>query len=612
MQGCNKVNKSLECIGDAYFCLDCNWKFTYANKSAEKILGKNTEELVGKVIWHEFPELVGTDIEKACGKAMKIGILQCLETKGRLPGTWYNVIAYPCCTGISVYCYDISKLKKYEDEIIFQSHLLESVHDAIVAADENYRISYWNHMAERIFGWTAQEATGHSSEEIFKTIFPNSTRKYIMDIIYNDGLYIGEVICHHKDGRPLCTGVRSKALRDADGKFKGYVATLRDITELKQMETELKTSRDKYQALIETNADFIWEVDRAGRFTYCSPQVEKLWGYKPADLIGKSAFDTMPFNEREEWFKDFKKVPEFSGEVWRVQTISRDKNGNTVSVETSGVPFFDDKGEFAGYRGITRDITENKKSEQALQGLVKKLRKLDEHKNSFLASLSHELRNPMASIMMGISLIEHGEKEGKTSLNTVKIMKRQITQLSRLIDDLLDVTRIKNNKIKLKKETIELNDAVYNVTMDYNYQFAEKGVKLEVELAPVELYLEADITRITQAIANLLGNALKFTENGGNVKVRLALDEENREAIISIRDTGLGIPPELIPDLFEPFIQADKTLDRSGGGLGLGLAIVKGIIELHHGSISVLSEGLGKGSEFIARLPISYEKNQLL
>ncbi len=247
-------------------------------------------------------------------------------------------------------------------------------------------------------------------------------------------------------------------------------------------------------------------------------------------------------------------------------------------------------------------------SEQRALALVEDLKKIDYQKNQFLNSLSHELRNPLASMMMSLSLIKLADPASAQVVRAMEIFERQTIQLSRLVDDLMEVTRITQNKIKLKIELVELNNLVLTTVKDYKQMFVEKGVSLKVKNNSQPLYVLADSTRLIQIIENLLYNALKFTNVGGEVQVMVSKDEGQGEAVLKVNDNGIGIKQELLEDLFLPFVQADISLDHSSGGIGLGLAIVKGMVDLHGGKVSAKSDGLGKGAQFIIQLPL--EVNQ--
>ncbi len=210
----------------------------------------------------------------------------------------------------------------------------------------------------------------------------------------------------------------------------------------------------------------------------------------------------------------------------------------------------------------------------------------------------------MASIMMSLSLLDRVSLDGDESPKGPGNCQAPRNQLTHLVDDLLDITRIDQNKITLKKELVELRRIVQQAVADYQGQFTEKEISLETQLTADPIYLEADPARLTQIIGNLLHNAAKFTAKGDKTLVTVSQDLKTKEAVIRIKDSGIGIIPVLLPDLFQPFMQVDSTLDRSRGGLGLGLAIVKGMVELHGGSVAANSEGLGYGTQFTVRLPI--------
>jgi signal transduction histidine kinase/CheY-like chemotaxis protein len=258
---------------------------------------------------------------------------------------------------------------------------------------------------------------------------------------------------------------------------------------------------------------------------------------------------------------------------------------------------------------LTADTIERAGTTEALEQsrnqaltLVGELRKTDHKKNIFMSILSHELRNPLASISAGLQLLDIATEESMIA-NTRGIIKREMVQLCRLVDDILDLTHINTNKVVLEKEIVELKGLAASVAESYRLQFEEKGICLDFDFCEEALYVEADPMRIAQVLNNLLHNALKFTEDEtGHVKLLTYL--EGKDAVLCVRDNGIGISPEFLSELFEVFTQADTSLDRRKSGLGLGLAIVKGITALHGGSVGVTSEGLGKGASFFIRLPV--------
>ena len=251
---------------------------------------------------------------------------------------------------------------------------------------------------------------------------------------------------------------------------------------------------------------------------------------------------------------------------------------------------------------LARTLAERDRTEEALRQANSQLADADLRKNEFLAMLSHELRNPLAPITNSLYVLDHAPPGGEQASRAKDVIARQVSQLSHLVNDLLDVTRITSNKIHLNKERLELNEVTRRAVEDNRSLFETAGVGLELKAAPMPLSVFADRTRVTQIIGNLLQNAAKFARQGGSTSV--SLSAAGSEATLRVVDDGVGMAPEILARLFQPFMQADHTLDRSQGGLGLGLALVKGLVELHGGRISAHSEGPGRGAEFLVRLPL--------
>ena len=242
----------------------------------------------------------------------------------------------------------------------------------------------------------------------------------------------------------------------------------------------------------------------------------------------------------------------------------------------------------------------------AQRRLVDELREADVRKSAFIAMLSHELRNPLAAIRTNLYLLEHGAPGSGATSRATKVIDRQVGHLVRMVDDLLDVTRITQDKIELRRQRLDLNALVRETLEDNRPHLERSGVGFELELADRPLYLNADGARIAQVVTNLLTNAAKFTPPGGKARVTVQPGSE-RTAILSVADSGIGVDPALLSQLFQPFMQGDRSLDRTGGGLGLGLALVKGLVELHGGSVRADSGGRGAGAAFTVTLPLADE-----
>ncbi|HEY3356845.1 MAG TPA: ATP-binding protein [Polyangia bacterium] len=253
-------------------------------------------------------------------------------------------------------------------------------------------------------------------------------------------------------------------------------------------------------------------------------------------------------------------------------------------------------------RGLGRQVVARERAERVLRASEAALREADRRKDEFLAMLSHELRNPLTPIHNSLFILAHAADGSDQARRARAIITRQVSHLTHLVDDLLDLNRVTRGKVQLRVERCELGALTRRAAEDHRQAFAAAGLSFDARLPAAPLWVDADPTRLTQVVGNLLGNAAKFTPAGGTVL--LTLEAAGGHATLRVRDSGAGIAPELLPRIFEPFIQADRTLDRSKGGLGLGLALVKDLVELHGGTVSAASDGADRGTELAVALPL--------
>lgn len=229
----------------------------------------------------------------------------------------------------------------------------------------------------------------------------------------------------------------------------------------------------------------------------------------------------------------------------------------------------------------------------------------DRRKDNFLAMLAHELRNPLAPVRNAVEILRLANTTDPSVTHARDVISRQVSHMARLVDDLLDVARIARNKIELRLDQCDLAEIVLQTAEDYRPTLAANGIDLVVDVPNKPVMMTGDATRLAQVFGNLLHNSGKFTPAGGNVTINIKLDESTNTAVVRVADTGIGLDPQVISQLFEPFTQADQSLDREKGGLGLGLALVRGLIELHHGTVAAESAGVGQGSSFMVQLPLA-------
>jgi PAS domain S-box-containing protein len=393
-----------------------------------------------------------------------------------------------------------------------------------------------------------------------------------------------------------------------------FVAVFEVITEAKRTAEALR----RIQSMLEEGQ----RIAHVGSFEYLVDSRQVVWseeqyrifGLEPREaapdydeLLARSVHPDDAADVHRAFFAAVQRAEIFEAEhrvIW--------PDGSLRWVKARALPHFDENGVLVRYVGATLDVTEAKRAEQALREAARRdadseaLRKANRRKDEFLAMLGHELRNPLAPIRNGLYVLDRAPKGGEQAARARAIIERQIDHLTRLVDDLLDVSRITRGKVVLRLERLDLCELVRRTAEDYRSTFVDAGVALEVCTAPHPVWVHGDRTRLAQMVGNLLANAVKFTPSGGRVALSVCTEAHAPEAIVRLEDNGRGIAPEVLPRLFEAFTQADVTLDRQKGGLGLGLAVVKGLVQMHGGSVSASSEGVGKGATFTLRLP--YEK----
>jgi PAS domain S-box-containing protein len=370
---------------------------------------------------------------------------------------------------------------------------------------------------------------------------------------------------------------------------------------------EIATERERLRVTLGSIGDAVLTTDRACRINFANPVAEALTGWSSRELLGRPLAAIFRIvNEQTQ-------VPlESSAERAvreRAVVASADdsglirKDGTVLPIDDRAAPILDAQGQLIGCVLVFRDITGRRRLEQQTCEVMMELKEADRHKDEFLALLAHELRGPLAPLRNGLEIIKRSGGDAELLRITSGSMERQVEQLVRLINDLLDASRVARGKIELRRTPTELGALLREVLEGRRPQIEAAALALECSLAPEPLFVDGDPVRLTQVFRNLLENARKYTEPGGRIAVRLA--PERGQAVVRIKDTGIGIPADKLEAIFEMFVQIGRSLPRSQGGLGIGLALAKRLLLLHQGSIEALSEGPGRGSEFVVRLPLA-------
>lgn len=475
----------------------------------------------------------------------------------------------------------------------FDQHLLDLLPVAIYICDASGLIRQYNQRAAEL--WGREPRIGESDQRfggalrIFQpdgTPMPHDCTPMAEALRTGEPQRDREALIERPDGSLIAVLVNIDPVRDEMGRLLGAINAFQDISRRRHAEDQLRL----YRQIFANSNDGIAIIGREGRYLEQNAAHRWLTGYEDSDLEGQ----TPVIHLGQEMFDRIGAALVQDG-VWRGEVTSRHKSGRETPVEISAFSIRDAAGNPRYFVGMKRDISERKRAEDAL-------RELNRRKDEFLAILGHELRNPLAAIVNGIQVLQAARLDEKLS-HVCKIVERQSRQMTRLVDDLLDVSRITSGKITLHPERLSITELLRNIVEDHRGTMQAEGRVLEADLANEPLWIDGDPTRIVQIVGNLLHNAMKFTKPGDRIRVVLRGDRESSQAVIQVADEGIGMTAATLADVFEPFRQAG--VDRDGTGLGLGLALVRGLVELHGGRVGADSRGPGMGSEFTIRLPLA-------
>jgi PAS domain S-box-containing protein len=376
----------------------------------------------------------------------------------------------------------------------------------------------------------------------------------------------------------------------------------------------LQNSGEPYRFLVESVKDYaIFMLDPTGHILTWNVGAERLKGYTAQEILGKhfSLFypqDSIAAGAAEHDLEVAAVEGRFEDEGWRVR-----KDGTRFWANVIITALRDKEGRLIGFAKLTRDLTARRQADEQARQLVREQAARAEaeaasrRKDQFLAMLTHELRSPLAPVSTGLAVLREVGQDPRRREQTLEMMERQVRHLKRLLDDLLDVARIERGRVELRPERVDLARLIRTAVQDYRPVLERSGLKLDVQVPECPMWVWGDEARLVQVMANLLDNARKFTDPGGQVRVALEADPVLHEGVLTVRDTGIGIASDILPHIFESFSQADASLDRTRGGLGLGLSVVQGLVRLHGGRVAAASPGIGLGSVFTVRIPTQEE-----
>ncbi len=406
------------------------------------------------------------------------------------------------------------------------------------------------------------------------------------------------------DGTLGWTFSRAIPLLDKDGDVAEWFGMASDVTARRQVQEALRRSEQKYRTLFASMdegycvIEMIFDATSLPtdfRYLEINPAFEKHTGLRNAEGM---RMQEIAADVGGQWCETFGRVAT-TGEPIRFINNAPMLDGRWLDIyafrlDGHGTP---------RVAVLINDISDRKRDEEERERLVARLREEDQRKDEFLATLAHELRNPLAPIRSGLQIMRMAQGDAAATERVRAMMERQVTQMVHLIDDLLDLSRISHGKIDLRMDRIDLAAAIHQAIEASRPAIARANHELLIKLPADPIYVDADLTRMAQVFSNLLNNAAKFTDRGG--QIRVTMQQIGAQAVVSVQDSGMGIPTLMLAHVFDMFKQIDGSMGRSKGGLGIGLFIVKRLVEMHGGSIEVISGGNGNGSEFVVRLPVA-------
>jgi PAS domain S-box-containing protein len=485
--------------------------------------------------------------------------------------------------------------------------IVDSSDDAIISKDLSGVITSWNQSAERLFGYTADEVVGRPITLLIPPDRLDEEPKILDQLRRGERVDHFETMRLRKDRSQLHISLTISPIRDGGGRIVGASKIARDITERKQAEVALSNRHAQFETLLNQSPLGVYLIDSDFRIREVNPLARPFFG-DISDLIGRD-FDEVIHRL---WHK------RFADEIVARFRHVLDTGDPYIALERGELRIDRGATEYYDWRlsritladgryGVVcyfRDISAEVQARTALRDYAERLQKADQRKNEFLATLAHELRNPLAPIRNAVEILKRPDLTAEDFQIARRITENQLNQMVRLVDDLLDISRISSGKIRLRKERLTVASIVDQALQNSQPHVDAAGHRVSLSLPPATVYLEGDPLRLAQVVSNLINNACKYSDNNGRIEIKAAVETE-KILILSVKDTGIGIAAEHLPRIFELFSQVGAVSNRSQDGLGIGLALVRGLVELHGGSVEARSEGIGKGSDFIVRLPIA-------
>jgi len=425
------------------------------------------------------------------------------------------------------------------------------------------------------------------------------TRAYIGVPLVKDGVLVAGLAVHAKSPREW-TPTEIAIAEDTAERTWAAVERVRAERDASRLAADADRERRLFAAVLSNTPDFIYTFDLHGRFVYVNAALLALWGRTLDEVVGKNFFDLdYPASLAALLQRQIQQVIDTKQTV-RDETPYTSRVGERM-YEYIFAPVVGAGNTVEAVAGSTRDITDRKLAEAERERLVSQLREQDRRKNEFLATLAHELRNPLAPLHNGLHVMRLAGADGTVEVRSM--MERQLKHLTRLVDDLLDMNRVTSGKLQLLKARVEVRAVIDDAVETSRPAVEQAGHELAVVVPEEPIFVDGDRIRLAQVVSNLLSNSARYTGQRGHIRV--SVERDDGVAVITVSDDGIGIPTAMLEAVFGMFTQLDRTLEKTTGGLGIGLSLVKGLVEMHGGTVEARSEGEGRGSKFVVRLPVA-------
>jgi two-component system CheB/CheR fusion protein len=501
--------------------------------------------------------------------------------------------------GVVLSVTDISALERVRSRLRQMSAIVESSEDAIIGSTLEGVMTTWNRGAERLYGYSADEAIGQHISVLAPPGHEREIEAMFESLRRGERIEQSDTMRIRRDGTPIDVSVTISPVLDSEGRIIGASAIGRDVTQLRKAERDVAEREARIRLLLDSTAEGIIGLGPDGVCTFVNPACVRLLGYKSADeLTGQHIHALIHPHNGDSNSHLEKDCPIYSvlftgeGTHSDQETLWR-ADGTTFVSEYWSYPIRRGS-QVVGVVVTFLDVTDRKRAEEEIRMAARR-------RDEFLAMLSHELRNPLAAIVSAARIMQTPTVNAESIERARQIVERQSRQMARLLDDLLDVSRITRGGIELRKEDLDLRDAVRAAVEAMAPILEDSQSRLTLELPDVDLPVRGDAARIQQVVVNLLSNAVRYSPHGSAIHLSACLDGES--VVLKLKDEGRGISPSMLSDIFELFVQGGQGLERSTGGLGIGLTLVRQIVELHGGTVHAHSEGINKGSEFVVTLP---------